>query len=283
MLQLYGLPLTCAVFPHIAGMQHLQSLELDVTSGSANSNEETNLQLPSLTSLVMAARSKQEVALPPLRLDLSSLQQLDLSECELLPSALAVMTGLVSIDLDGCSLLPDAGQSGAVALLQALQKLTCLQRLQLENMPLLVSEQAQHQLYSALTASSHLTALCFTARNQQPLSQGFAQHAFPPGRQLPELQELSIALNYYDVSEQDRWCLDGSDLATWPTSPVPARCCASLMLVVWCAGWTSQGCCCFPRAAITWRLQATHSIMMRLRWWRSSLSSRAWCGTIPRG
>jgi hypothetical protein len=66
----------------------------------------------------------------------------------------------------------------------------------------------QLQLYSRLTASSQLAYLEVSYPDMQPLPQGAAQHMFPAGRVLTQLQTLELR----GYAPDTRWCLDAGDL-----------------------------------------------------------------------
>lgn len=66
----------------------------------------------------------------------------------------------------------------------------------------------QLQLYSGLTASSHLTVLNLTDPEGQLLPHGAAQHMFPAGRVLAQLQSLTLR----GMCSGGLWCLEAADL-----------------------------------------------------------------------
>lgn len=150
--------------------------------------------------------------LPPQLHQLSSLEWLRLKECSLLPDVLCSMTQLTLLHLSEGVLLPvapDGWSSSAestAAFLSALQRLTQLQHLHLEDIMADTRAPALQQ-WSALTASSQLTYLLLYEKEARPLPPGAAQRFFTA--QLPHLQTLSLG-----TSSQLRfgWCLDGQDL-----------------------------------------------------------------------
>jgi hypothetical protein len=124
------------------------------------------------------------------------------------PSSLACLTGLRELrlrDINGiiyAGAAPDAEQQGARELLAALQHLTQLQHLELKRYHLHSLEPQPRQqeqqgcdslsCFSALTASTQLTALAIHQWNDVPVPQAAFDHIFPSGRALPHLKVLSL-------------------------------------------------------------------------------------------
>jgi hypothetical protein len=116
-----------------------------------------------------------------------------------------------------CSLFNEKGEDGqdVQGLLAAVGCLTQLQHLQLhlwlkKDTILLVGVL---QLFASLTASSHLTSVSLDKPGfgsmGLPLPEGAAQYAFPEGRVLFHLQELSISGK---PRKSGGWCLDSSHI-----------------------------------------------------------------------
>lgn len=164
---------------------------------------------------------------------LAGLLQLKLSNCAVPPAVLQSFPRLQKLHVERCDLLPsddeenpdDFDSRGTAALLDVLQQLTCLQRLEL-SLDRLDTEATPSHLFAALTASSCLTALNLEPDCYIPLPKGAVQHMFGAGKQLPLLQRLAI-FNYDDSNHphgwpDDEWTIDGSDLH------LIARCCPAL-------------------------------------------------------
>lgn len=94
------------------------------------------------------------------------------------------------------------------AFLRSLQSLTKLQHLELVDTQLYTGVEQPEQ-YSTLTASTQLTQLRITEDSQQIWPRGAAQHCWPPGRQLPHLQELTLQVTYHEGAPG---CIDGHEL-----------------------------------------------------------------------
>lgn len=221
-LELVGVPVSSDALEPIAAMHRLQQL---VVTLWAIPPDNCTARFPSnLTALEVADnRATSAQVASPLQLQhLSRLQQLDLVAH--VPSmALGGMPALLQLDLE-CREQSDSPQ-GPVALLRALQQATSLQSLKLFNASL-HSAHASLQLFSALTASPNLTKLTIHAQEEQPLPQaaGAIQQMFPAGRELPKLQELSIAWVLGDEQQpQIGWCVDTKGLASI------VRCCTQLL------------------------------------------------------
>lgn len=134
---------------------------------------------------------------------LSALCCLKLKTCRLAAGALSSLTQLQHLEMVRCHLLPVAPASRFVytptpdavtAFLQSLASLRRLQHLQLECLqlhPALLWRPA----VTALTASSHLTALIVKEENTSPLPCGVTRRMFPAGKQLPHLHTLVFGVS----------------------------------------------------------------------------------------
>jgi hypothetical protein len=145
-------------------------------------------------------------------------------------------------------------------LLAAVGQLACLQHLELGDLRnTLGLGLVQLQSYSALTASSCLTALHLRSSEEEeggarapPLPLGALQHVFPAGRQLPRLRELVLAVDAWDDAElsyewlPDQPCVSGADL-----SRIGACCPGLTSLTLSCVmlsdGSVAQGLAVLPR------------------------------------
>lgn len=213
-LNISGLPVVASTLQHITSMEHLQSLSLSIAPTSANV---LPAALPrGLTYLHLSDFSRDgssRMTLESQQLQrLTSLRELQLFSCKLHPAALGGLKQLHKLYLH-CGLLPNVTQ-GAVALLGAMQQLTCLQRLSLGSQLALHAAHAPAQLFASLTASSQLVQLSLSAGDVQPLPEGVLQHALPAGKRLLHLQELAIVCEWDGVNEQPGWCVDSCDLAS---------------------------------------------------------------------
>lgn len=199
----------------ISAMKQLRDLRLRLGITFFNSSTSCFADLPtSLTRLELIGMQNAPIAtLPPGGLpQLSKLLRMRLDRCVLLPAVLGSVAQLQHLELHECALLPREGfldeQGVAVAaLMQALAGLSSLRHLQLCS--ILTAEPPRSHL-SALTASSHLTALVLQGIMFQPLAMGALQHILPAGRQFSQLHtlELSVAA---DV--QVNSCVDAQDLS----------------------------------------------------------------------
>ena len=226
-LELPGIPMSAAAMHQLGRMQRLQQVHL----GRVVHMPMCELQkLPSSITQLRFNSSKggrhsnQPSLLPELH-QLTGLLRLELHCCAVPPTALGAFTRLQGLKLFCCTLLPApapvaaAGPfiddddpvyetEGTAALLDTLPKMTCLQDLSL-SLEGLDTVSIAPQRFAALTASTQLTRLAVSPMNCVPLPTGAAQYMFPAGRQLPLLQELTIAAN---VADPVRWCLDGTDI-----------------------------------------------------------------------
>jgi hypothetical protein len=103
-------------------------------------------------------------------------------------------------------------ESGPTPLLAALQHLTQLQHLELNTCTLYLSapqtqqQGGSYQCFSALTASTHLTALIIRG-DYEPVPKAAFQHMFPAGWTLPDLQVLRLS------SEKRKHCVEAAHIA----------------------------------------------------------------------
>jgi hypothetical protein len=95
---------------------------------------------------------------------------------------------------------PDGSQWSPRALLAALQHLTQLQRLHLESCKLHTvkpqpqqQEASRYQCFSALTASTQLTALELEDWNVWPVPQAAFEHMLAPWHVMPHLKTLTVS------------------------------------------------------------------------------------------
>ena len=144
-------------------------------------------------------------ALSPREVCLSGLSQLQCfrgAGVRMQPSTLAVVTGLHELRL----LWPktfDRYQWTSRELLSALRPLTQLRHLELKECWLNRVEPPPEQqgdgykCFSALTASTQLTALILEESAVPPVPQAVFDHLFPPGHVLPHLKVLSLMSCYY--------------------------------------------------------------------------------------
>lgn len=155
--------------------------------------------------------------------DTLQLQELDLDGCSFAPAVLGNLTRLQKLSLEGCILkpmLPAAADREAAhvhELLGSLAKLTQMQALHLA-LPQWEwdVEDADPQLFAAVTASAVLTSLKLTSTHCQPLPRGAVQHMFPLGRCMPQLRVLWLNCDH-DLQEginirEDGWCLNAGDI-----------------------------------------------------------------------
>jgi hypothetical protein len=131
---------------------------------------------------------------------LTSLRELAAARVSVCPSALTSLTQLRDLQLHYFTFPPPesdnpagaADGGSASALLSALSGMLQLQRLSVINEQNALAG-ANASQFSALTASSQLTHLQVTAREQQPLPSAALQHMFPGGKQLPLLQHVALS------------------------------------------------------------------------------------------
>jgi hypothetical protein len=133
---------------------------------------------------------------------MTAVVDLELAAFSVPPLALAPLQQLLRLSLVACRLLPskDAGPS---ALLELVASPTALQSLQLD-VNELSTVQLPPQRFSALTASSNLTELCVCPALAAPVPLGAAEHMFPAGKQLSQLQGVSLSTNAFPK------CVDGA-------------------------------------------------------------------------
>lgn len=142
---------------------------------------------------------------------LINLQRLQLVCCKLLPAELLNVAQLQHLELSGCILLPWQGDSTApeavASLLQTLRAFTNLQHLELVDLQLHRAA-APYNDFSALTASSQLTALVVKQTGDEPpLPQPAVQHVFALDRQLPQLQHLAIVGDQPEIDDDyEEYC-----------------------------------------------------------------------------
>jgi hypothetical protein len=213
-LQLVDIDLEALTPPDIASISTLQSLQnLGVVLFASHCSAAaiaaaapaglTALSLKVKEPLAEAARvAVPEVCLARLR----DLQSFSGEGVRMRPGTLASLTRLRDLRLIDPGIVSDSEEQGARELLAVLQHLTQLQHLQLsrcqlhslEPQPQPQLEQQQQQgldslsCFSALTASTQLTALVLKQWNDAPVSQAAFDRIFPPGRVLPRLAILSL-------------------------------------------------------------------------------------------
>jgi hypothetical protein len=238
-LELPRMPMSAAAMQRLGAMQGLQEVRL----GRVVHMPMCELQhLPSsITQLLFDSESKggrhsDEPSLLPELQQLTGLLRLELCDCAVPPTVLGAFTRLQGLRLFCCTLQPAPVAAvpaqvivdddivyeteGTAALLDALSKMTCLQDLDL-TLEGLDTVSTAPQRFAALTASTQLVRLAVSPLNCVPLATGAAQHMFPAGRQLPLLQELTIASSV-GYTGWDRWCLDDADIHSI------AACCTGL-------------------------------------------------------
>ena len=134
------------------------------------------------------------------------------------PSGLSCLTRLQELRLSDIVYAGDSVQQRARELLAALQQLTQLQHLQLNSCHLHTLEphpdnQLQQQefdrlsCFSALTASTQLTALILKQWNHVPVPQAAFDHIFPGDCVVPHLKVLSL------TSYGFRHCVEAAQVA----------------------------------------------------------------------
>jgi hypothetical protein len=109
---------------------------------------------------------------------------------------------------------------GARALLAALQHLTQLRHLELQWCALSIlspdpegqQQGYRYQCYSALTASTQLTALII-ADNPWPLCKEAFEHMFPPGHVLPSLTVFRLSGTWPTSALFDSFCVEAAQVA----------------------------------------------------------------------
>lgn len=198
----------------VTGMHRLQDLRLrlqDETCGSplaALPTTLTRLELRHDVNCSVFAAYDSPPTLPPAMHQFSNLVHLHLEFGHLLPAVLCSIPQLRHLQLRSCKLLPERGQ-GVTAFLRALPVLTQLQHLDLASTrfdavqrPIYQqlegsAQPPRYEQFSALTASSQLTALVIPCCG---LLQEAVQHMFPAGRQLPQLRRLELRHNAYSVN-----------------------------------------------------------------------------------
>jgi hypothetical protein len=208
-LDLYNYWLTTAEVTPISNLQHLQRLTLRVKHNTIAAAVAavvpaglTALDVRPLVSCV------DSVPLPLARLH--DLQVLISRHCLIQPISLSSLTKLHTLYLSYPSYDGPSTDQGARELLSALQYLKQLQHLemfdckmdtdQLEPRPGSAAEahapsQQQghgYECFSALTASSQLTALHIT-ESGMPVPQAALEHMFTPGHVLPHLKVLFLS------------------------------------------------------------------------------------------
>lgn len=237
-LKLTGVDVGAAAAQQLSAMPRLQELSIDLCDGMTASCLDS---LPgSLTSLYMQdnRHGPDRPILPPQLHRLTSLRHLHTDFGAVQPALLAGLLQLQHLQLESCSLLPieplaadaDSNDAGAAALLAALPYLTQLQHLQVQ-VPYFRCGDVPLALFSALTASSHLTHLYMSSDVGQMLPPGAAQHMFPAGRQLPQLRCLDFSTN---ADEWEECCIDAAGLAAI------ARCCPNLQQLKITGAWGSD-------------------------------------------
>jgi hypothetical protein len=230
-LELPGFPFTDAAVQQTAVLHELQDISLTQAACVPAFDLQ---QLPSsITRLQLCDDSPYDSpGLPRDLLQLSGLLHLDLRSCTVPATLLASVTQLQELLLEDCRLLPedrldDSGAGGTIAFLDVLTQLTCLQNLTLYQQPL-ETDIVAPQHFSALTASSQLSRLYVLQPDEMPLPRGAVQHMFPPGRQMPFLQHITISPGR-DIAPGDAppdddpyggppppppedWCMDADDM-----------------------------------------------------------------------
>jgi hypothetical protein len=239
-LELPRMPMSAAAMQQLGAMQGLQEVRL----GRVVHMPMCELQhLPSsITQLQFdsskGGRHSDEPSLLPELQQLAGLLRLELCDCAVPPTVLGAFTRLQALKLSCCTLLPAPAPvaaapgpiiddedrvyetEGTAALLDALSKMTCMQDLSL-SLEGLDTVSTAPQRFEALTASTQLTRLAVSAFDSIPIATGAARYMFPEGRQLPLLEELTIAPSITGLGS-DRWCLDGADIHSIAT------CCTGL-------------------------------------------------------
>jgi hypothetical protein len=149
---------------------------------------------------------------------LTSLKSFSGEGLRMRPSGLSCLTRLQELRLSDIVYAGDSEQQGARELLAALQHLTQLQHLQLNRCHLHTLEphpdnQLQQQefdrlsCFSALTASTQLTALVLKQWNDVPVPQAAFNHIFTAEHVLPHLKVLSL------TSYGFRHCVEAEQVA----------------------------------------------------------------------
>ena len=124
----------------------------------------------------------------------------------------------------------DSGDPVPAGLLAALQHLTQLQYLGVHNCCDKVGAEQGHdsyQCFSALTASTQLTALHISHPFRMPLRRKAFRHMFPAGRVLPHLRVLFLAGKQWYAVSRFR-CVEAAQVAM-----IAASCPALQKLVLW--------------------------------------------------
>jgi hypothetical protein len=194
--------LTSADVTPLSSLQHLQRLGVSLFSNSAAAAVAAAAP-PGLTALDLDLGSTlmgfgdhsapSEVCLSAL----SQLQCFRGAGVRMQPSTLAAKTGLQELHLHWPK-TSDRLHWISRELLSALQPLTQLRHLELKECWLNRMEPPPEQqgdgykCFSALTASTQLTALILEESAAPPVPQAAFDHLFPPGHVLPHLQVLSL-------------------------------------------------------------------------------------------
>jgi hypothetical protein len=192
--------LTAAEVTHISHLQHLQRLSLTMPSRSLVSA--VAAAAAGLTSLVLSVSGDDREPHPAALVEdllsrVSLLQSLSCTGVRMQPSTFGGATGPQGLTLARV-LKPNGSEWSSRALLAALQPLTQLQHLALYRCRLhLVDPQPEqegggYQCFSALTASTQLTALDLVEYAIPPVPQAAFEHMFLPGRVLPHLKVLGL-------------------------------------------------------------------------------------------
>jgi hypothetical protein len=215
--QLAGSSLS-SVVQQLSSMSRLRSVGIDILAKGTWTGDLLSVLPHGLTALSVSNwESKQQPAVfPQQMLQLSDLQELKLHHVVFHPGVLNVMTRLQRLELVTCTLLPhaaaaaaggddgddaavDAANTAAVsALLAAVGRMTDLVSLTFRagclgsDEPWWGWEAVPAAAFSALTASSKLQELVVESADELPLPWGAVQHAFPAGRVLPHLTQLTL-------------------------------------------------------------------------------------------
>jgi hypothetical protein len=218
-LRLPELPISDAAMQQTAAMTQLQTLSFDHIEEMAPCDLQP---LPSsITQLEIQGNImfNMSPSLPPRLPQLSGLLELYLTYCAVPPTVLGDLTQLEVLYVKECRLAPIAPNhayfqtEGTSALLDVLPRLARLRYLHL-HVDGLDTDSIAPQRFSALTASSHLTRLVMARENNRSVAKGAVQHMFPPGRQMPLLQDLSISTDdsgtFFPID--DVWCMDDADI-----------------------------------------------------------------------
>jgi Leucine-rich repeat (LRR) protein len=214
-LRLPRLPFSDAAVQQTTALRELQDIAIE----HVEKLPLCNLQhlCSSITALQLLGNLHSESpSLPPELPQLTRLLRLELKYCEVPPEVLGSVPQLQSLHIAECGLLPHEPEqrfatAGTAALLRALSKLTRLQDLKL-CLHGLDCDSIAPQMFSALTASSHLTRLEMSRYDYMTIPEGAAQHMFPPGRQMQSLRRLALVTNPQCFHSDEDWCIDGAGL-----------------------------------------------------------------------